>query len=115
MGVSRVRPGPFQNTYSGGFLARIFERGVNNWAQSPEIPAGGELQRNQNHVWDHPWFWEFRSQTCQDFENHSILPHGIGGGLQAGPPYSDTARVPGGLGLLVPLLTPLRSGGHFNY
>ena len=27
------------------------------------------------------------------------------------PPYSDTARVPGGL----PLLAPLRSGGHFNY
>ena len=54
MGVSRVRPGPFQNTDSGGFLARIFDRGVNDWAQSPETPAGGELQRNQNHVWDHP-------------------------------------------------------------
>ena len=57
------------------------------------------------------------------FENHSILPYGIGGGLQDGPPYSDTARVPGGLRLLVPLLTrllarllaPLRSGGHLNY
>ena len=72
MGVSRVRPGPFQNTYSGGFLAGIFERGVNNWAQSPETlagifergvnnwaqspetPAGGELQRNQNHAWEDP-------------------------------------------------------------
>ena len=32
-----------------------------------------------------------------------------------GPPYSDTARVPGGLRLLAWLLTRLRSGGHFNY
>ena len=43
----------------------------------------------------------------------------LGGGLQDGPPYSDTARVPGGLRLLVPLLTRLltrlRSGGHLNY
>ena len=47
----------------------------------------------------------------------------LGGGLQDGPPYSDTARVPRGLRLLVPLLTrlltpllaPLRSGGHLNY
>ena len=60
-----------------------------------------------------------RSQPSQDFENHSILPHGIGGGLQDGPPYSDTARVPRGLPLLVPLLARLlarlRSGGHFSY
>ena len=54
MGVSTIRQGPFQNLHSGGLLARIFETGVNNWAQSPETPAGGELQRNQNHVWDHP-------------------------------------------------------------
>ena len=54
MGVSTIRPGPFQNTYSGGFLAGIFEMGVNNWAQRPETPAGGELQRNQNHAWEDP-------------------------------------------------------------
>ena len=43
----------------------------------------------------------------------------LGGGLQDGPPYSDTARVPGGLRLLTRLLTRLlarlRSGGHLIY
>ena len=39
----------------------------------------------------------------------------LGAGLQDGPPYSDTARVPGGLRLLARLLAPLRSGGHLNY
>ena len=47
--------------------------------------------------------------------DHSVLPHGIGGGLQDGPPYSDTARVPGGLRSLARLLMRLRSGGHLNY
>ena len=30
LGVSTIRPGPFQNTCSGEILARIFDRGVNN-------------------------------------------------------------------------------------
>ena len=33
-----VRPGAFQNPHSGEILARIFDRGVNNWAGTlPEL------------------------------------------------------------------------------
>ena len=32
------------------------------------------------------WFWELRSQPSQDFENHSILPHGIAGVFKMVPP-----------------------------
>ena len=76
IGVSTIRLGPFQNTYSGGIPARTFDRCVHSWAGTPPEPV----------------FWMTPGRPARP-------AWWAGGGAGTGspsPPYSDTARAPGG-------------------